>query len=150
MKTLAILFCGTLFGAGVTVSGMINPMRVLNFMDIFGSFDATLIFVMVTGLLTTLVGYRLVLLRHQPLFETKFNLPDKTIVDRPLVAGAVMFGMGWGLTGFCPGPAIASLVFGHNESMIFMVSMATGALLVRLARGGLFRQAAPAADLEAG
>jgi uncharacterized protein len=131
MKNLAILICGALFGAGVTVSGMVNPMRVLNFMDIFGAFDPTLIFVMGAGLLVNLIGYRLVFRRNAPLFESGFNLPTTTLIDAKLISGAALFGLGWGLSGFCPGPAVASLVFGYSESILFVIAMAIGILLGR-------------------
>jgi uncharacterized protein len=131
MKNLAILICGALFGAGVTVSGMVNPMRVLNFMDIFGAFDPTLIFVMGAGLLVNLIGYRLVFRRNAPLFESGFNLPATSLIDTRLIGGATLFGLGWGLSGFCPGPAVASLVFGYSESILFVIAMAIGILLGR-------------------
>jgi uncharacterized protein len=131
MKNLAILICGALFGAGVTVSGMVNPMRVLNFMDIFGAFDPTLLFVMGAGLLVNLIGYRLVFRRNAPLFESGFNLPATSLIDTRLIGGATLFGLGWGLSGFCPGPAVASLVFGYSESILFVIAMAIGILLGR-------------------
>jgi uncharacterized protein len=131
MSKLALLFCGALFGAGVTVSGMVNPMRVLNFMDVSGAFDPTLIFVMGAGLLTTLVGYRLVFKQSAPVFAPNFNLPTKTLIDTNLLGGAVLFGLGWGLSGFCPGPAVASLVFGYAESFLFVAMMAIGMIIGR-------------------
>ena len=134
MGKLAIFAAGLLFGAGVTVSGMVNPMKVLNFMDLFGGWDPTLAFVMGGGLIVTLVGYRIVLARGAPLFAPAFNLPVARAVDAKLVAGAALFGLGWGLTGFCPGPAVASLVFGHAESFMFVAAMAVGMLGVRYAR----------------
>ena len=133
MRSLSILIAGALFGAGVTLSGMVNPMKVLNFMDLFGIFDPTLIFVMGAGLLVTLIGYQLVFKRAKPLFDTQFFLPDTNLIDTRLVGGAALFGLGWGLSGFCPGPAIASLVFGHMESFIFVAAMAAGMIAARFA-----------------
>ena len=133
MRSLSILIAGALFGAGVTLSGMVNPMKVLNFMDLFGIFDPTLIFVMGAGLLVTLIGYQLVFKRAKPLFDTQFFLPDTNLIDARLVGGAALFGLGWGLSGFCPGPAIASLVFGHMESFIFVAAMAAGMIAARFA-----------------
>jgi len=133
MRTISILIAGALFGAGVTLSGMVNPMKVLNFMDLFGVFDPTLIFVMTAGLLVTLIGYRLVFTREKPLFDTSFHLPAKDIIDARLIGGAALFGLGWGLSGFCPGPAIASLVFGQVESFLFVAAMAAGMLAARFA-----------------
>ena len=133
MRSLSVLIAGALFGAGVTLSGMVNPVKVLNFMDLFGIFDPTLIFVMGAGLLITLIGYRLVFKRAKPLFDTQFFLPDTNLIDTRLVGGAALFGLGWGLSGFCPGPAIASLVFGHMESFIFVAAMAAGMIAARFA-----------------
>lgn len=131
MKALSVFIAGLLFGAGLTVSGMVSPVKVLNFMDIFGAWDPTLIFVMGAGLIMTFAGYRLVLARPAPLFAPSFRLPDTAPIDARLLAGAALFGLGWGLTGFCPGPAIASLVFGRFESFLFVVSMAAGMIAVR-------------------
>ena len=133
MRSLSVLIAGALFGAGVTLSGMVNPVKVLNFMDLFGIFDPTLIFVMGAGLLVTLIGYQLVFKRAKPLFDTQFFLPDTNLIDARLVGGAALFGLGWGLSGFCPGPAIASLVFGHMESFIFVAAMAAGMIAARFA-----------------
>lgn len=132
MDRLIPVIAGLLFGAGVTVSGMVDPAKVLNFMDIAGNWDPTLIFVMGAALIVTFIGYRLVLARPQPLFETHFILPTSTLVDKRLIAGAVMFGLGWGLTGFCPGPAVASLVFGYWQSWLFVAEMAVGIIAIRL------------------
>lgn len=132
MDRLVAILSGLLFGAGVTISGMVNPVKVLNFMDIAGNWDPTLIFVMGAALIVTIIGYRLVLARPQPLFETHFILPASTLVDKRLTVGAVMFGLGWGLTGFCPGPAVASLVFGYWQSWLFVAQMAVGFIAIRL------------------
>ena len=126
MGKLAVLISGLLFGTGVTISGMVNPMKVLNFMDISGQWDATLIIVMGAGLAVTLAGYRLVFRRMAPLFEPRFKLPVKKSIDLKLLVGATLFGLGWGISGFCPGPAVASMVFGRAESITFVVAMAAG------------------------
>jgi uncharacterized protein len=140
MARLAILISGVLFGAGVTISGMVNPMKVLNFMDLFGQWDPTLIFVMGAGLVVTFVGYRIVFKRPAPLFTAKFELPQSRLIDAKLLGGAALFGLGWGMTGFCPGPAVASLVFGRIESMMFVAAMALGMIATRQ----LFLRAKPA------
>jgi uncharacterized protein len=140
MARLAILISGVLFGAGVTISGMVNPMKVLNFMDLFGQWDPTLIFVMGAGLVVTFVGYRIVFKRPAPLFTAKFELPQSQLIDAKLLGGAALFGLGWGMTGFCPGPAVASLVFGRIESMMFVAAMALGMIATRQ----LFLRAKPA------
>jgi uncharacterized membrane protein YedE/YeeE len=134
MKHIAIVISGILFGIGITLAGMTDPMKVLNFMDLFGAFDATLIFVMGGALLVTFIGYRLVLGRAAPTFAHTFDLPALKTIDAKLLAGAALFGLGWGLTGFCPGPAVASLVFGHVESLIFVGAMSAGMLIARNAQ----------------
>lgn len=133
MEKLTSAIAGLLFGAGLTISGMVNPMKVLNFLDIFGTHDFTLIFVMGGGLLTTLIGYQLLFKRGRPFFADRFQLPDTTHVDAKLIGGAALFGLGWGITGVCPGPAIAGLVFGNPLSFIFIVAMAVGILIARFA-----------------
>jgi uncharacterized protein len=131
MGKLATLLSGLLFGTGLTISGMINPMKILNFLDVSGPWDATLIFVMGAGLAVTLLGYQIIFKRNAPLFATSFRLPTSQDIDVNLLGGAALFGLGWGLTGFCPGPAIASLVFGKTESIIFVIAMAAGMILTR-------------------
>lgn len=131
MGKLVVLISGLSFGAGVTISGMVNPMKVLNFFDIFGTWDATLIFVMGAGLLVTMLGYQIVLKRKAPMFASSFRLPTSQDIDAKLLSGAALFGVGWGLGGFCPGPAVASLVFGRVESITFVMAMAAGMLLAR-------------------
>ncbi|MBK8769424.1 MAG: YeeE/YedE family protein [Rhizobiales bacterium] len=131
MRNLLTLVSGLLFGLGVTISGMVNPMKVLNFMDITGAFDPTLLFVMGAGLAVTVVGYRLVLRRQTPIFADRFHLPEITAIDVRLLGGAALFGIGWGLSGFCPGPAIASLVFGQMQSIAFVAAMAVGMVVTR-------------------
>ena len=141
MDRITALLSGLVFGAGLALSGMVNPMKVQNFLDLFGTWDPTLVFVMGAGLAVTCIGYRLVLARPRPLFAPDFSLPRAQAIDGRLVTGAALFGAGWGLTGFCPGPAIASLVFGYWPSVLFVAAMAAGMLLVRL----LHRPASPAA-----
>ena len=131
MGKLATLFSGLLFGTGLTISGMVNPMKILNFLDIFGPWDATLIIVMGAGLVVTLLGYQIIFKRNAPLFATSFRLPTSQDIDAKLLGGAALFGLGWGLTGFCPGPAIASVVFGKTESITFVISMAAGMIVTR-------------------
>ena len=132
MQKIFVLLSGLLFGAGLTISGMVNPAKILNFLDLSGRFDATLIFVMGAGLIVTTIGYQLTFKRGKPFFESKFHLPTYEIIDAKLICGAAMFGLGWGLSGFCPGPAIASLVFGYQQSFIFVAAMIVGTLLVCL------------------
>ena len=128
MQRIAALLAGLLFGAGLTLSGMVNPMKVVNFLDLFGDWDPTLIFVMGAGLAVTFIGYRIVLARAKPLYAEGFNLPSTSGINARLIGGSALFGLGWGLTGFCPGPAIASLVFGLWPSVLFVAAMAIGML----------------------
>jgi hypothetical protein len=132
VQRLAALLSGLLFGAGLALSGMVNPMKVQNFLDLSGSWDPTLIFVMGAGLAVTFAGYRLVLNRAKPLYADTFNLPVTRGIDARLIGGSVLFGAGWGLTGFCPGPAIASLVFGLWPSVLFVAAMSIGMLAAQL------------------
>ena len=131
MQKFFVLISGLLFGAGLTISGMVNPAKILNFLDVSGQFDATLVFVMGAGLIVTTFGYQLIFKRGRPFFDTQFHLPTTSVIDAKLIAGAALFGLGWGLSGFCPGPALASLVFGYQQSFIFVVAMIAGTVLVR-------------------
>ena len=130
MPLLTALFSGLLFGAGLAISGMVNPAKVLNFLDLAGSFDATLLFVLGGAVVTTFIGYKLVLPRAEPLFAERFRLPERTDIDARLVGGAAIFGLGWGLAGFCPGPAIAAVVSLQIEPFIFIAAMAIGMIAV--------------------
>lgn len=122
----AALLAGVIFGLGLAISGMINPAKVQGFLDLAGAWDPTLAFVMGGALVTTVVGYRIVLRRPAPLLGGSFALPTDRAIDRSLVLGALGFGIGWGLAGFCPGPAIASLAFLRPGSFIFLAAMAAG------------------------
>lgn len=133
MQKLTAALAGLLFGAGLTISGMINPMKVLNFLDLFGTHDFTLAFVMVGGLITTIIGYQLLFHRGNPFFADRFYLPGTQLIDTRLITGSALFGLGWGITGICPGPALAGLVFGNVLSFIFVAAMAAGILLAKFA-----------------
>ncbi len=109
VKTAAGYIAGLLFGLGLAISGMTDPARVLGFLDIAGAWDPTLMFVLGAAVGATFVGYRLVFARGTPLFSAKFQLPTKQELDAKLLGGAALFGVGWGLSGYCPGPAIASM-----------------------------------------
>ena len=127
MPLLTALVSGLLFGAGLALSGMVNPAKVLNFLDIAGTFDPTLLFVLGGAVVTTFIGYKLVLPR-EPLFAERFHWPARTDIDGRLVAGAAIFGVGWGLSGFCPGPAIGAVVSLRLEPFVFIAAMAVGML----------------------
>lgn len=109
MKTLMGYIAGLLFGLGVAVSGMTDPARVLGFLDLFGAWDPTLLWVLGGAVITNFIGYRWVLRRKHPVFAGSFQLPGRHDLDARLIGGAALFGIGWGLSGYCPGPAIASV-----------------------------------------
>ena len=127
---VSALIAGGLFGVGLSVSGMANPDKVMNFLNVLGIWDASLLLVLGGAVVTTFIGYRLVLKRGRPLFDEKFFIPGNTVIDKQLILGAVLFGTGWGMTGFCPGPALAGLGFGVYEPWLFVGSMLIGYILV--------------------
>jgi uncharacterized protein len=135
MRWLSVIVAGLLFGAGIAVSGMINPAKVLNFFDVAGTWDPSLAFVMAGGVLTALIGYQLIFRnRVAPLFDAKFHLPTKKNVDLPLVAGSAVFGIGWGLAGFCPGGSIPALGLGEPQAFMFVAAMVVGLSAAKLFR----------------
>lgn len=128
---LAALASGLLFGAGLAVSGMVDPLRVLGFLDVAGNWDATLAFVMGGAVLVSAPAFWLARRRRAPVLTPKFDLPTATRVDRRLVIGATLFGIGWGIAGFCPGPALAGIAAMWHELVWFIPAYALGAALVR-------------------
>jgi len=132
MRTAVNLLAGLVFGLGLLISGMANPAKVQNFLDLAGGFDPSLIFVMAGAVVVTLVGYRFVLRRPKPLLAERFHLPAVKDIDARLVSGAALFGVGWGLSGFCPGPAITSLPLLAKGTLVFVPAMLAGIGLARL------------------
>ena len=132
MKLVFALVTGLVFGIGISVSGMIDPAKVINFFDIAGSWDPSLMFVMGGALVVTFIGYRLVWRRAAPLFANRFHIPTSTLIDGRLIGGSALFGVGWGIAGFCPGAAIPALGTGRWEVMLFLISVAIGFGLKRL------------------
>ena len=126
LKLLAALLAGLLFGAGLTISDMVNPERVIDFLDVAGTFDPTLAFVMCGALAVALPGYRLGFRRKTPFLDRIFHLPTLTDIDARLIGGAALFGIGWGIGGICPGPGIAALVSLRPEPFIFVAAMLAG------------------------
>ena len=140
--TLAALAAGLLFGAGLALSDMINPGRVLAFLDIAGAWDPTLAFVMAGAVLASAIGYAVSRRRKAPLLGSGFFIPENRQLDRQLIGGAALFGIGWGLVGFCPGPVVASLIFGMWQPWLFVVAMLAGMMLHRMAAAPRPRNAA--------
>lgn len=132
MRHLVNVVAGLIFGLGLLISGLANPAKVQNFLDLAGSFDPSLIFVMGGALVVTFAGYRFVLRRQRPLLADRFFLSTLKDVDARLAVGASLFGIGWGLSGFCPGPAIVSLPLLAKGTLIFVPCMLTGIALARL------------------
>ena len=130
LKYISSAIAGGVFGFGIAISGMANPAKVLNFFDIFGTWDPSLVFVMGGAMITALIGYRLVFgVQKRPLFEVSFSLPSAKQIDRRLILGSIVFGIGWGIAGFCPGGAIPTFGLGHSESYIFIASLVVGILV---------------------
>ena len=139
MKKLSALLAGVLFGAGLAGSGMTDTAKVLGFLDIFGNWIPDLAFVMGAALLTTFVGFKWVLSRQShPLFEADFSLPTKTLIDKQLLVGASVFGIGWGLFGYCPGPAVAALAYLSPTTIVFVVAMTIGLFIGSKIESSLF------------
>ena len=133
LKILSALVAGVIFGVGLALSQMVNPNKVINFLDITGQWDPSLMFVLGCAVLTTTLAYRFIFSRGKPLLADDFQLPTLLQIDRPLIIGAALFGIGWGVIGYCPGPAVASLGFGFQEPLLVVVSMLVGMLLYKAA-----------------
>jgi uncharacterized membrane protein YedE/YeeE len=132
VKTVISLLCGLVFGIGLSVSGMTNPAKVLGFLDVFGAWDPTLAFVMGGALVVSASGYAVVRRRDGSWFGDSFAIPTGRDLDRSLLGGATLFGVGWGLVGLCPGPALANLSRGSLDTLLFVVAMVTGVVGYRI------------------
>lgn len=130
--TLAALASGALFGIGLAMSGMTDARRVLGFLDLFGEFDPTLLFVLGGAVTTTVVSFRFVLRRGNPVLADTFHLSNLRHIDRRLLAGAAIFGLGWGIAGYCPGPALAGLGIASREALWFVPALLIGMLVHRI------------------
>ena len=126
LKMLVNLFAGALFGLGLAVSGMVDPQKVIGFLDVAGDWDPTLAFVMGGALLVTILAFRLIFKRPRPVLVDEFELPTKKGLDTRLLGGSALFGVGWGLSGFCPGPAVTALATGLTPVFAFVVAMIAG------------------------
>jgi uncharacterized membrane protein YedE/YeeE len=130
--SVAALASGALFGIGLAMSGMTDARRVLGFLDIFGDFDPTLLFVLGGAVTTTAILFRFVLRRGSPVLASTFHLSNLRHIDNRLLAGAAIFGVGWGIAGYCPGPALAGLGIAAREPLWFVPAMIAGMLLHRV------------------
>lgn len=134
------LASGVIFGAGIAISGMGNPAKVLNFFDPLGDWDPSLAFVMLGALIPTAIGYRFLFNSQKtPLFDTEFDLPTARTIDVKLVGGSALFGVGWGIAGFCPGGAIPALGFAPWPTALFLISMGSGILFARWIQTSMLR-----------
>lgn len=127
-QALVTLIAGLLFGLGLGLSQMIDRDRVLGFLDITGTWDPTLIFVLGGAVGVTIITFRFIIGRPHPLLSDRFYLPTRKSIDRSLILGAAIFGIGWGISGYCPGPAITALVLGIWNPVIFLIAMILGSL----------------------
>ena len=132
MRNLVTVFTGLVFGIGLIMSGMTNPAKVQNFLDLFGSWDPSLALVMGGAILITMPGFWLVQKRQTPLFEDSFLITQKTNLDFNLLTGSAIFGIGWGLGGFCPGPVVVSISNGSAGTILFVITMLIGMVLAKL------------------
>ncbi len=123
------LVAGLVFGCGLVIAGMSNPGKILNFLDVAGAWDPSLIFVMAGATITTFIGYRLAWQRTAPVANPTFDVPSSKAIDAPLLTGALLFGLGWGISGFCPGPAWTALGMGSTGTLAFVPAMLVGLFL---------------------
>jgi len=144
---LIICYCvGLLFGIGISISGMANPAKVINFFDVAGTWDPSLAFVMGGALVVTFLGYRFVLRRSAPLLAGSFTIPTRRDLDRSLIFGSATFGVGWGIAGFCPGGALPVLGTGNSNVFIFVAALVGGIVAAKLVQArSAARNTAPAA-----
>jgi uncharacterized membrane protein YedE/YeeE len=126
VKLILIFLSGSLFGFGLTLSGMLDPSKVQAFLNITQNWDPSLAFVMIGGILTTSIGYYFILKSPSPLYDSNFHIPIIYNIDVKLIVGSALFGIGWGLGGLCPGPAVAILSYSFFPSIIFMIAMLIG------------------------
>ena len=131
---ITALGAGNIFGAGLALAGMLNPAKVVGFLDIFGMWDPSLGLVMAGGIIVNATGHYFVMKLKQPVFVANFHLPSSNNIDRPLLIGSAIFGIGWGLAGYCPGPVVASLLLQPADMVPFLVTLLAGAVIGRWLR----------------
>jgi uncharacterized membrane protein YedE/YeeE len=134
LMMITALGAGAIFGAGLALAGMLNPAKVVGFLDIFGMWDPSLGLVMAGGILVNATGHYFVMKRKRPVFDASFDLPSSNNIDRPLLVGSAIFGIGWGLAGYCPGPVVASLLLQPADMLPFLVTLLAGAFIGRWLR----------------
>lgn len=144
-RAISLILIGTLFGAGLALSGMLDPAKVAGFLDLFGVWDPSLAFVMGGGVIANFIGHRIVTRRAAPVFGDGFSIPTRTDIDSRLLLGAALFGVGWGLAGLCPGPAIASVLLAPGEVALFVLMMLAGLAVGRMLTSGPAARPAPQA-----
>ncbi|MCC4244911.1 DUF6691 family protein [Stappia indica] len=144
IRTVSAFLIGLVFGTGLLLSGMADPSKVLNFFDFAGSWDPSLAFVMGGALLVAAIGYRLVLARPAPVLASSFSLPAVTTLDARLLGGAALFGIGWGIAGFCPGGVVPALGLGRIEPFVFAAALVAAIGAVRLFEARRIRRLQPA------
>lgn len=130
-RTLSAFIAGLLFGVGLAVSQMTNPLKVLGFLDVAGDWDASLMLVLGGAVTVTFIAFRFVLRRTEPIFDSQFHLPKLSTVDKKLIGGSALFGVGWGIAGYCPGPGLASLSTLNSEAIVFVATLLAGMLVYR-------------------
>ena len=133
-KNIFGFLIGLIFGVGLVISGMSNPAKVINFLDVTGSFDPSLLFVMGGAVVVVFIGFKVVLKRSAPIFGHVFHIPTRSDIDKSLVLGAALFGIGWGLSGFCPGPALTATLLGSEGILYFLPAMITGLIISKVIR----------------
>jgi len=143
MRLIWCYFIGVVFGVGISVSGMANPAKVLNFFDLAGTWDPSLAFVMGGALIVTFIGYRYVLKRPVPMMDTAFHLPTRRDRDLPLIGGSAVFGIGWGIAGFCPGGALPALGTGNLNVFMFVGALMVGILAAKGLQSMNLRKSVP-------
>ena len=141
-RAVSLLLIGGLFGLGLAISGMLNPAKVAGFLDLFGVWDPSLAFVMGGGVIANFIGHRLVTRRQSTVFGAGFQIPTNSRIDGRLLLGATLFGIGWGLGGLCPGPAVASLAMAPAEVGLFVLMILAGLAVGRMLTGGPARRPA--------